>query len=219
LSVLDELRDIGDMDIDPSVSLSSCPVFAVLALESDDLHTPATLLLFSNSQLLASEDIFRESEERKCDTSSSRQATWVLKIELSIRRTMQFMLRRTLFCADKLRRKTMPKKASGNFLTLKKLVQQFVKKNVHPRAPRQLNHGQQDKESEHRFWSDRYMYRSEGEKEEPIFTCSAQQQACSRNFFTSPSKAARSRSHICRCTIICSWCSSSVCNSISCDTV
>ena len=73
MSVLDELRDIGDMDIDPSVSLSSCPVFAVLALESDDLHTPATLLLFSNSQLLASEDIFRESEERKCDTSASRR--------------------------------------------------------------------------------------------------------------------------------------------------
>jgi len=73
LWVLDELRDIGDMDIDPSISLSSFPVFAVL--ESDDLHTPAPLLL-SNSQLLASEDIFRESEERKCDTSASRQATY-----------------------------------------------------------------------------------------------------------------------------------------------
>ena len=72
MSVLVELHDIGDMDIDPSVSLSSCPVFAVIALESDDLHTPAPLLL-SNPQLLASEDIFRESEERKCDTSASRR--------------------------------------------------------------------------------------------------------------------------------------------------
>jgi hypothetical protein len=73
----------------------------------------------------------------------------------------------------------MPKKASGNFLTLKKLVQQFVKNNVYPLASKGSKATKpwatrqpavRFKESEHRFWSDRYMYRSEGEKEEPIFS-------------------------------------------------